>query len=156
MSGSVDNSSARQPIPPTVVERTYASRLESVDDAEALVLDQAKALGFDEDDINAIGMSVREAMTNAIVHGNGYSAEKSVHLLVRSAGARLEVVIADEGQGFDLESIPDPLAPENLLKQSGRGILLVRSMMDEFGVRRLTPRGSELRLVKVARTDGVS
>lgn len=124
------------------------STLKSVDTAEAIVMKQAKRLGFEEDDQHQIGMAVRECMVNAVVHGNRYSSHKRVHLEVRSGGGQITVTIADEGAGFDLNSLPDPLAPENLLRQSGRGILLIRAFMDEFDLHRRTGGGTEVRLVK--------
>ena len=125
-----------------------ASNLESVDEAEELVLDMAKEAGFPEDDLHKISMAVRETVVNAVVHGNRYSAHKKVHLGASIGGGRLTVTVADEGDGFDLASVPDPLSDENLLHQSGRGLLLVRAFVDEFQLRKLTSVGTEARLVK--------
>jgi serine/threonine-protein kinase RsbW len=93
-------------------------------------------------------MAVRESMVNAVVHGNRYNARKKVHLSITKAADKLTIVIADEGEGFDLTSLPDPLAEENLLRQSGRGLLLIRAFVDEFQVRRGEPHGTEVRMVK--------
>jgi serine/threonine-protein kinase RsbW len=71
-----------------------------------------------------------------------------VHLSVTKAPDRLIVVIADEGEGFDLNNLPNPLAEENLLRQSGRGLLLIQAFVDEFQVRRAQPGGTEVRMVK--------
>src|SRR5271170_3156589 len=97
------------------VEKLLDSTLESVDTAEEDVLDAAQKLGFDEDDLHRIGMSVRECMVNAVVHGNRYNARKKVRLAITHAPDRLEIVIADEGEGFDMAELPDPLADENLM-----------------------------------------
>lgn len=119
-----------------------------MDAAEAIVLKEAKELGFDEDDEHKIGISVRECMVNAVVHGNRYNSRKKVHLaLTRSPGA-LEIAIADEGEHFDVSQLPDPLADENLLRHSGRGILLMQAFMDEFQIRPRQPKGTEVRMVK--------
>jgi serine/threonine-protein kinase RsbW len=131
-------------------ELELASTLESVDTAEDLVLQQAQKLGFDEDDQHKIGMSVRECMVNAVVHGNCYNARKKVRLEVVRGADRLEVAIADEGEGFDISALPDPLANENLLRHSGRGLLLMQAFMDEFTIRPRQPRGTEVRMVKYA------
>jgi serine/threonine-protein kinase RsbW len=131
-------------------EMELPSTLDSVDTAEDLVLQKAQKLGFDEDDQHKIGMSVRECMVNAVVHGNCYNARKKVRLEVASGADRLEVVIADEGEGFDITSLPDPLANENLLRHSGRGLLLMQAFMDEFTIRPRQPRGTEVRMVKYA------
>jgi serine/threonine-protein kinase RsbW len=125
-----------------------ASNLESVDEAEELVLDIAKESGFPEDELHKISMAVRETVVNAVVHGNRYSAHKKVHLGASFEEGRLTVTVGDEGDGFDLASVPDPLADENLLHQSGRGLLLVRAFVDEFQLRRLTSVGTEAKLVK--------
>jgi len=124
------------------------STLDSVEIAEAAVLEDAQEIGFQEDDLHQLAMAVRESMVNAVVHGNRYNARKKVHLSVTKAPDRLTVVIADEGEGFDMNLLPDPLAEENLLRQSGRGLLLMRAFVDEFQVRRAQPRGTEVRMVK--------
>lgn len=124
------------------------SNLDSVEVAEAAVLQDAEAVGFGEEELHQIGMAVREGMVNAVVHGNRYNARKKVHLSVTKASDRLTVVIADEGEGFDLTSLPNPLAEENLLRQSGRGLLLIQAFVDEFQVRRAQPGGTEVRMVK--------
>ena len=124
------------------------STLDSVEIAEDAVLQDAQEIGFREEDLHQIGMAVRETMVNAVVHGNRYNARKKVHLSVSKAADRLTVVIADEGEGFDLSSLPDPRADENLLRQSGRGLLLIQAFVDEFQVRRAQPRGTEVRMVK--------
>ena len=130
------------------VDTLLDSTLDSVDEAESAVLEVAQEIGFDEDELHALGMAVRESMVNAVAHGNRYSARKKVHLTVSKASDHLTVVIADEGEGFDLSSLPDPLAEENLLRQSGRGLLLIQAFVDEFQVRRREPSGTEVRMVK--------
>jgi serine/threonine-protein kinase RsbW len=130
------------------VERFLDSTLESVDSAEELALQEAEKAGVAEDDLHKIAMAVRESMVNAVVHGNRYSAHKKVRLSVSKGPREFIVKIADEGEGFDYEHLPDPLAQENLLRHSGRGIFLIKAFMDDFQVRRLEPRGSEVTLVK--------
>jgi serine/threonine-protein kinase RsbW len=133
---------------PETVERLLDSTLDSVDDAEELAVGVARRAGFDEDDLMKIGMAVRESVVNAVVHGNRYSANKKVHFSVARSGQRYTINIADEGEGFEFESLPDPLAPENLMRASGRGIFLIRSFMDEFEMRHREPSGIEITLVK--------
>jgi len=130
------------------VEHVLDSTLESVDTAEQAVLREAGKLGFDEDDMHKIGMSVRESMVNAVVHGNRYNARKKVKLTISRAPESLSVIIADEGEGFDMTSLPDPLADENLLRHSGRGLLLMQAFMDEFQIRATKPKGTEVKMVK--------
>jgi serine/threonine-protein kinase RsbW len=123
------------------------SELESADRAENLVVGIARDAGFPEDELHKIGMAVRESIVNAVVHGNRYNRRKRVHLAVASTAAQLKVLIGDEGEGFDVNALPDPVADHNLLQQSGRGIFLIRAFVDEFSVRRLNP-GTEVTLVK--------
>ena len=127
---------------------TLESTLQSVDDAEAIAIREAQKAGFEEDDQQQIGMAVRECMVNAVVHGNRYSKKKKVHLDLEPSTAGLTVIIGDEGDGFDINSLPDPLAPDNLLRQSGRGLLLVRAFMDDFQVQPREGGGTEVRLQK--------
>ena len=130
------------------VDALLDSTLESVDTAEEAVLRVAEEVGFPEEDLHQLGMAVRESMVNAVVHGNRYNARKKVHLFVSKSQDHLTVVIADEGDGFDMKSVPDPLAEENLLRQSGRGLLLIQAFVDEFQMRRRSPSGTEVRMVK--------
>ena len=129
-------------------QTTLDSNLESVDKAEVIAMEEARKVGFDEDNQQQIGMAVRECMVNAVVHGNRYSKNKKVHLDIERSEERLIFTVGDEGQGFDLNSLPDPLAPENLLKQSGRGIMLIRAFMDDFDLHPRPGGGTEVRLVK--------
>jgi serine/threonine-protein kinase RsbW len=130
------------------IQTLLESKLQSVDKAEELVMSEAGKVGFDEDDQHQIGMAVRECVVNAVVHGNHYSSHKNVHLEIERSTAGLTVTVGDEGEGFDLSSLPDPLAPENLLRQSGRGLLLIRAFMDEFDLHPRPGGGTEVRLVK--------
>src|SRR5450631_1337044 len=98
------------------VERFLDSTLESVDDAEELALQEAEKAGVPEDDLHKIAMSVRETMVNAVVHGNRYNAHKKVYVKVSNGPGRLEIKIADQGEGFELEAVPDPLSENNLLR----------------------------------------
>ena len=130
------------------VEEVFESTLDSVDSAEEIVLREARQMGFDEDEQHRIGISLRECVVNAVVHGNRYSSRKKVRLVVSRTPRRLEIVVADEGEGFEMSQVPDPLAEENLLRQSGRGVMMIRAFMDEFHVQRRQPAGTEIRMVK--------
>ena len=124
------------------------SSLESVDQAEEKINGIAGAMGFSEEDVFRLGMAVREAMVNAVVHGNRYNANKKVHFVISRCGRKLEVHIADQGVGFRPDEQPDPLAEENILKQSGRGMMLIRAFVDEFVVQLAHPVGTEVILKK--------
>ena len=129
------------------------STLDSVDSAEHLVLELAREMGFVEDDLHDLGMAVREAMVNAVVHGNRYNLKKKVHLSLVKETDRLSIRITDEGEGFERTGLPDPLAEENLLRQSGRGLLLIQAFVDEFHMARVPPLGTEVKMVKVLKTN---
>ena len=124
------------------------STLESVNKAEAMADQVATQAGFDEDTRSGVTMAVREGMINAILHGNAYAADKRVNLTFEQNGREMIIIISDEGAGFIPEEVPDPLAPENLLKQSGRGIFLMRAFMDEVRFRKIEPAGTEITLIK--------
>ncbi len=107
----------------------------------------ARRAGFDDDTVTSIAMAVREAAVNAVMHGNAYSSDKHIECSFETTPESLVIRIADQGEGLDPERIPDPLAPENILRGSGRGIFLIRAFMDEVHFRQLKP-GSEITLIK--------
>ena len=124
-----------------------ASTMDSVAEIEAAAEKLAQDAGLDEDEGFRVAMAVREAAVNAVLHGNGYDPNKQVSVSFENTGAALVITIADQGEGLDPETLPDPLAPENLLRGTGRGIFLIRSFLDEVHFRQLHP-GTELTLVK--------
>jgi serine/threonine-protein kinase RsbW len=126
---------------------SLASTMESVDAVEAAAERLAAEAGLDEDERFHVTMAVREAAVNAVLHGNEYDPAKQVSVSLENTGASLVFTIADQGRGLDPATLPDPLAPENLLRGTGRGIFLIRSFMDEVHFRQLHP-GTELTLVK--------
>ncbi len=123
---------------------TLDSVLDSVELAEEVALRFAEAAGFEEEDRHKLGMSVREGVINALQYGNKMSPDKKARLTLQLHPGKLEIRILDQGEGFSLADIPDPLAEENLLRSSGRGILLMRSFMDEFDVLPGPEGGAEL------------
>jgi serine/threonine-protein kinase RsbW len=143
-----------------VIDQYYSSTLESVDLAESEILKAAEEAGFDEDERHRIGMAVRECMVNAVVHGNRYNRNKTVHIGVNverpeqaagtrpGQGTRLIIRITDQGDGFELQEVPDPLHENNLLRHSGRGLFLMGAFMDDLKVRRPPEGGTEVTLIK--------
>ncbi|MGD0832112.1 MAG: ATP-binding protein [Terracidiphilus sp.] len=123
------------------------STMESVAEVEAAAEKLAADAGLDEDERFHVAMAAREAAVNAVLHGNEYDPAKQIFASFENNGASLVISIADQGKGLVPESIPDPLAPENLLRGTGRGIFLIRSFMDEVHFRQLNP-GTELTIVK--------
>jgi serine/threonine-protein kinase RsbW len=129
------------------VSLTLGSSIESVDTVERTAEDFAERAGFDCNTVPNIVMAVREAAINAVIHGNAYNPGKSITASFETTSDSLIVRILDQGHGFDSSSLPDPLAPENLLRGSGRGIFLIRAFMDEVHFRQMHP-GTELTLIK--------
>jgi serine/threonine-protein kinase RsbW len=123
------------------------STMESVGEVEAAADQLATEAGLDEDERFRVTMAVHEAAINAVLHGNDYNPALQVCVSMENTGTALVFVIADEGKGFDPESLPDPSSPENILRGTGRGIFLIRSLMDEVRFRQLHP-GTELTLIK--------
>ena len=126
---------------------TLESSLDSVNKVEETAEQMAKKAGIEEDEVFRVAMAVREAAVNAVLHGNSYDPDKRITASFENTGEALVIRIADQGKGLDPDTLPDPLAPENLLRGSGRGIFLIRSFMDEVHFRQLHP-GTELTLVK--------
>jgi len=124
-----------------------SSTMESVSEVEAAADKLADEAGLDEEERFRVTMAVREAAVNAVLHGNDYDPAKQITASFENDGKSLIFTIADQGKGLDPETLPDPLATENLLRGTGRGIFLIRSFMDEVRFRQLHP-GTELTLVK--------
>ncbi|HEX4545410.1 MAG TPA: ATP-binding protein [Candidatus Acidoferrum sp.] len=130
------------------LEITLESLVQSVNLAEEMCLRVAEAAGFGEDDCYRIGMSVREGVINAFHYGNQERPEKKIHLAVDLTPDKMIIRVLDEGAGFQLADVPDPLAEENLLSTSGRGIFLMRAFMDEFDVVSGKTGGAEIVMSK--------
>jgi serine/threonine-protein kinase RsbW len=121
--------------------------MESVSEVEAAADRLAIEAGLNDDERFHVTMAVHEAAINAVLHGNDYDPALHVDVSMENTGSALIFVIADQGKGFDPDKLPDPSAPENILRGTGRGIFLIRSLMDEVHFRELHP-GTELTLIK--------
>jgi serine/threonine-protein kinase RsbW len=130
------------------IEITLESLLDSVSLAEEMCTRIAGAAGFDDDDCFKIGMSVREGVINAYNYGSQKQRDKKIFLTFELTPEKLVISVRDQGKGFHVENVPDPLADENLLKSSGRGIFLMRSFMDEFDVHLPSEGGAEIVMAK--------
>jgi serine/threonine-protein kinase RsbW len=126
---------------------TLNSTMESVAQVEAAADKLAATAGLGEDDRFHLAMAAREAAVNAVLHGNEYDPARSVKASFENTGKDLVITIADQGKGLDPATLPDPLAAENLMRGTGRGIFLIRSFTDAVRFRQLHP-GTELTLVK--------
>jgi serine/threonine-protein kinase RsbW len=134
------------------VRLDFHSSLDMVDFVQMVSDHLGRMAGFDDDSLHWVNVSVRESVINAIKHGNSGDIHKRVHVEFTSQddreGTVLIICVRDEGPGFDPEELPDPLAPENILKGSGRGIFMMRSFMDEMTFQRAAQGGMEVRMVK--------
>ena len=129
-------------------EITIPSRLDEMEAVHALVDQAVKEYKMDSELAHWIELTISESMINAIQHGNNADPNKTAYLKISSTGDAIEIIVEDEGQGFTLDRVADPTSDANLLKPSGRGILIIRSFMDEVDC---TPReggGCRLRMVK--------
>jgi serine/threonine-protein kinase RsbW len=129
-------------------EISLPSRIESVDEAASKADEFARENGFGDDTIFAIDLAVRESVANAIKHGNKFSEDKDVEISFASTDEGFELKVRDHGNGFSPDDIPDPTDPENLLKANGRGILFMRSFMDEVAWQDAEGGGLIVRMLK--------
>lgn len=109
---------------------TIPSSQEYLNDVDVFIEGILRGYGADESVIADIAISVSELVNNAICHGNRSSEDKTVRVTIARNGKDVNITIADQGEGFNPDEIDDPLADENLLKEAGRGIFIVRSLMD--------------------------
>ncbi len=112
------------------IEITISSRFENIELVQVIAEHLCENAGLDEDGSHWIGMAVREAVANAIKHGNRLDVSKKVYATFALRGSELEITILDQGEGFDPAAVGDPLNPQNLMKTSGRGIFYMRTFMD--------------------------
>ena len=108
------------------------SRFENIELVQVVLRDCLERLGLEEDSRHWVDVAVREALANAIKHGNEQNPEKQVHVDLAVEGGQLVIQVEDEGVGFEPSHLGDPLAPENLLRPNGRGIFYMKSFMDEI------------------------
>ncbi|MGH9688601.1 MAG: ATP-binding protein [Candidatus Acidiferrales bacterium] len=131
------------------LEVTLDTLIESVDLAEGIATRVAEAAGFGEEDVHKLSMAVREGAINAFTYGNCQDPQKKITLVVEFEPEKLVIHIMDQGCGFELTEIPDPLAEENLLRTSGRGLFLMRAFTDEFTIQRAPGGGTDLVMAKI-------
>jgi len=113
------------------VRLEIASRLDMLDMVQTVLSHLAALVGFDDEATHYMTVALRESVVNAIKHGNQQDESKRVQVRFTLQDHALEVEVRDQGKGFDPGVVPDPLAPENLLKAYGRGIFFMRQFMDE-------------------------
>lgn len=106
------------------------SNPEFLPELEEFILDIAKDIGLDNEKINSLSLSFSEAVSNSIIHGNKSDSQKKIKITVEVDAEKIVIIIKDEGKGFNIESVPDPTKPENILKDSGRGIHIMKSFLN--------------------------
>lgn len=130
------------------IRLVFGSDVRLVDVAHAAAEAMAGIAGFDEDDALNIGIAVREAVINAIVHGNGRDPKRKVDVVLKAKRRAIEARVRDEGSGFDPRGAPDPTSGDNVLRTSGRGLLMIRAFVDEVRFKQRDGRGLEVTLLK--------
>ena len=131
-----------------LTELVLPSRIEAIQDAASAAAEFVKRLGLDEDAAFGVDMAIREAVTNAVLHGNRQDEAKAVDVSFKSLQGAIEITVRDYGEGFDKESVPDPTVPENILKTNGRGMLFIRTFMDEVEWAQHPDGGTVVRMKK--------
>jgi serine/threonine-protein kinase RsbW len=142
-----------------LVHLEFTSAFEMLDFVQVVTDHLGRSVGLDDDARHWVSVAIRESVINAIKHGNRNDSTKHVFvdLETHSNGQpELSIRVRDEGEGFEPQEVADPLAPENLLKSSGRGIFLIRSFMDNVQLRRAPEGGMEIRMSKRAQPDSPS
>jgi serine/threonine-protein kinase RsbW len=132
---------------PTRVSLKLDFTLASVGIVERTAFDYAIRAGFDDDAASDVALAAREAAINAMKHGQAAPPDDHFTAAIELTDKSIIIRIGDHGPGFDLSEVPDPLAPENILRGSGRGLLMMRAFMDEVHSKRLNP-GNETTLIK--------
>lgn len=129
-------------------ELQLPSRIESVDEAAIKADEFAKQQGFGEDFVSAIDLAIRESVANAVKHGNKFDESKNVVVTFADSDEGFEITVRDFGDGFEVDDIPDPTNPENLLKANGRGILFMNAFMDEVSYSNADGGGMFVKMLK--------
>ena len=130
-------------------ELILPSTLESVEKVAQEAESFAKQAGLSDESFFAIDMAIREAVANAVKHGNKQDETKQVEITFSNLPKGFEITVRDFGEGFDVEEVPDPTNPENLLKASGRGVLFMRTFMEEVEWFRHTGGGMVVKMCKL-------
>jgi serine/threonine-protein kinase RsbW len=135
-----------------VVRLEFSSAFEMLDFVQVVSDHIGRSIGLDENSVHWVGVAIRESVINAIKHGNRNDQGKRVFVEFATvsppAVPELNIRVRDEGEGFDPDVVANPLAPENLLKSSGRGIFLIRNFMDDVTLQRAPEGGMEIRMTK--------
>jgi serine/threonine-protein kinase RsbW len=129
-------------------ELRFPSRIEAVGEAAAVVSEYLNRLGIAEDVAFGVDMAVREAVTNAVIHGNKLDDAKVVGVRLTNTPEGFEISVHDQGTGFNPNDVPDPTKDENILRTSGRGIFFMRNFMDQVEWSADPKGGTNVRMIK--------
>ena len=132
----------------TTTELSLPSSIDTVATAAAAVAEFVGRIGISDEAAFGIDMAVREAVTNAVLHGNRQDEKKVVDISLKSSPEAVEIRVHDQGPGFNPEEVPDPTTQENILKTSGRGIFFMRTFMDEVDWLIRPGGGTTVRMIK--------
>jgi len=134
------------------VQLEFTSAFEMLDFVQLVTEYMGRSVGLDDDARHWVSVAIRESVINAIKHGNRNDSSKHVHVALETPqdNSALTIRVRDEGEGFEPEEVADPLAPENLLKSSGRGIFLIRNFMEDVQLRKAPQGGMEISMTKRA------
>lgn len=133
-------------MPEKIFTKEFPSDPDLLPEIEEFVIGIAEELNLSKDKYNNLALSVSEAASNSMVHGNKLDIEKKVHITVKISDNKMEIIFKDEGKGFNIDKVPDPTRPENILKESGRGIHIMKNFLDDLKYN-FTPTGTEAILV---------
>lgn len=150
----VRNMTGQQPPSPLngeTVELSIPSIPESTADVDRIIDGMTERIGYDEGVRGDIMIAVNEVVKNAILHGNKCDAAKKVRITCTCNRDAFRIIVCDNGKGFDPAAVPDPLDPDNLLKESGRGLLILKTLMDEVGFE-ISRDGTKVTMVKYGHT----
>lgn len=129
-------------MPDKIYEKEIASDPDLLPELEEFIIELAIKSKLHDDKLNSLALSFSEAASNSMVHGNKLDKNKKVKITVHVTEKKMTVIIKDEGKGFNIDNVPDPTKPENILKDSGRGIYIMRSFLDDLRYIS-TPTGTE-------------
>jgi serine/threonine-protein kinase RsbW len=129
--------------------RSYPSVPETVAEVDTFLDSRLRQAGFPDDMMADVAVSVSEVVNNAVIHGNHRNPQKHVMLDLEIQPDRVRISVQDEGNGFDPDALPDPVASDNLMREVGRGLFIVRAYMDEVHFQKMGGQGLRITLVKI-------
>ena len=128
--------------------RSYPSVPETVAEVDTFLEARLREAGFPDDMMVDVAVSVSEVVNNAVIHGNGRDPDKMVEVDLDIQQDRIRISVQDQGAGFDPDALPDPVAQDNLMREVGRGLFIVRAYMDEVHFQKMGESGLRITLVK--------